>query len=363
VRDARRDRLRICLIASSRFPVREPFMGGMEAHTHALAKALLRRGHEVSLFAAPGSDPELGSHELPVARFESSLAARLDVASPPEAWMREHHAYLDLMLALARHDHGSFDVVHNNSVHHLPVAMSRAVEVPVVTTLHTPPVPWLESALAYARPGSRFVAVSRSVARAWRHVTDADVIHNGVDTGTWTRGPGGTGAVWSGRIVPEKAPHEALEAAALAGMPIDVAGPVHDQAYFEARVQPLLHGEARYVGHLDAQGLRELVGSAAVAVVTPRWDEPFGLVAAEALACGTPVAAYDAGALSEIVDLATGRLVRAGDRPALATAMVEASGLDRAAARRRAQACFSHERMVDDYERTYREVSSLRRVG
>jgi glycosyltransferase involved in cell wall biosynthesis len=355
--------LRICLIASSRFPVREPFMGGMEAHTHALASALIRRGHEVSLFAAPGSDPRLGVHELEVARFCSSPAARSDVGSPPEEWMQEHHAYLDLMLGLSRREHGRFDVVHNNSLHHLPVAMSRVLEAPVVTSLHTPPVPWLESAAVYAAAGSRFVAVSRHVARAWRHVVDADVVHNGVDTGLWAEGPGGPRAVWSGRIVPEKAPHEAVQAALPAGMPIDVAGPVHDRAYFDAQVLPLLGEEARYVGHLEADQLRDLVRSAAVAVVTPRWDEPFGLVAAEALSCGTPVAAYAAGALPELVDEETGRLVRAGDVVALAGAMVGAARLSRHACRRRACERFGHERMVDDYVRTYREMASLRSVG
>jgi glycosyltransferase involved in cell wall biosynthesis len=314
----------------------------------------------VSLFAAPGSDPRLGVHELPVAQFSSSPAARSDVGSPPEEWMREHHAYLDLMLGLSRRDHGRFDVVHNNSLHHLPIAMSRVLEAPVVTSLHTPPVAWLESASAYAAAGSRFVAVSRHVARAWRHVVRADVVHNGIDTGFWDFGPGGPRALWSGRIVPEKAPHEAVQAAALAGMPIDVAGPVHDRGYFESEVRPLLGEGARYVGHLDVQALRQLVRSSAVA---PRWDEPFGLVAAEALSCGTPVAAYDAGALAEIVDEHTGCLVASGDVEGLGTAMVRAARLDRSAARRRAVERFGHDRMVDDYVRTYREMATLRRVG
>jgi glycosyltransferase involved in cell wall biosynthesis len=355
--------MRICLVASSRFPVREPFMGGLEAHTHALAAALLRRGHDVSLFAAPGSDPRLGVHELPVADFSPSAAARLDVGSPPDLWMKEHHAYLDLMLALSRHDHGRFDVIHNNSLHHLPVALSRLVDMPVVTSLHTPPLPWLESAAAYAASGARFVAVSGHVARAWRHVVGAEVIHNGVDTSFWTLGSGGPRAVWSGRIVPEKAPHEALEAAALAGLAIDLAGPVHDAAYFRDMVRPLLGPRARYLGHLSATELRDVVRSAAVAVVTPRWDEPFGLVAAEALACGTPVAAYDAGALPEILDEQTGRLAPTGDPMSLAAAMTSAARLDRPAARARACRHFSHDRMVRDYERTYREVSTLHEVG
>ena len=92
--------LRICLIASSRFPVAEPFAGGLEAHTHSLASELIRRGHEVTLFAAPGSDPALGVTELGVEPFSSSPAARADVGARPEQWMREHHAYLKLMLDL-----------------------------------------------------------------------------------------------------------------------------------------------------------------------------------------------------------------------------------------------------------------------
>ncbi len=350
--------LRICLVASSRFPVAEPFMGGLEAHTHALAQALIRRGHDVSLFAAAGSDPRLGAVTLPVAAYSSSPTARADVGSPPESWMREHHAYLDLMMGLAQGRHGRFDVVHNNSLHHLPVAMSPLLATPVVTTLHTPPIPWLESAVAFASPRSTFVAVSDCVATMWRHAVDSVTVHNGVDTDLWRPGHGGSRALWSGRIVPEKAPHEALEAAARAGLPLDLAGPVHDPEYFRREVRPRLGRHARYLGHLDATALAEAVGAASVAVVTPRWEEPFGLVAAEAMSCGTPVAGYASGALTEIVDVDSGVLVAPGDVTALARAMHEAATLDRGRVRRRARSCFSLERMVDGYERHYRQTTS-----
>ena len=355
--------LRICVIASSRFPVREPFIGGLEAHTHALVSALKRRGHDVSVFAAPGSDPGLGVTEIPAAALPDSFEVRHDVDESPEVWMQEHHAYLGLMLALAAGEHGRFDVVHNNSLHHLPVAMSSTLVAPMVTTLHTPPFPWLESAAAFAAPSSRFVAVSRQVAHAWGAVVEAETIHNGVDTDFWQPGPGGGRAVWFGRIVPEKAPHEALEAAALAGIGLDVIGPVLDDAYFRERVEPLLRDGARHLGHLSSGPLREAVGAASVAVVTPRWDEPFGLVAAEALACGTPVAAYDSGALGEILDPSSGVLVPAGDVGALAAAMLAAARLDRRCARRRAVEQFGHERMVECYEQTYRELSAPRRAA
>ncbi len=345
--------LRICLVASSRFPVAEPFAGGLEAHTASLARALRSRGHEVSLFAAPGSDPALDVHELPIDPFEPSRAARSDVAAPPETWMHEHHAYLGLMLELARDGGRRFDVVHNNSLHHLPVAMSGALEVPVVSTLHTPPVPWLESAMRYAGPSASFVAVSEYTSRSWRHAVDSSVVLNGIDPDAWPAGLGGERAIWSGRIVPEKAPHLAVDAALEAGLGIDLAGPVLDETYAREHLWPRLGRQVRYLGHLRQSQLAEAVGRARVAVVTPQWDEPYGLVAAEAMCCGTPVAALARGALPEVVDATTGRLAEPGDTQALAVAIRDAATLDRDAVRATAVRRFTLDRMVDEYERVY----------
>jgi glycosyltransferase involved in cell wall biosynthesis len=352
--------LRICLIASSRFPVGEPFAGGLEAHTHALARSLMARGHEVTLFAAPGSDPALGARYLDVDEFVSSTRARLDVGATPEEWIRDHHAYLSLMLELMRDGRDRFDIVHNNSLHHLPIAMSQGIGVPFVTTLHTPPTPWIESAARHAPEGSRFVAVSHHTASLWSHVCPTTVLHNGVDLLQWAPGPGSglaaSTAIWFGRIVPEKGVHFAMDAARLAAMPLDIAGPCFDQAYFDEQVAPRLGPDIRYLGHLDHAQLASAVGRAAVAVVTPCWDEPYGLVAAESLACGTPVAAFDRGALGEIVTASSGRLAPAGDTRALAAAMLEARDIPRAAAVRRAREACSVGVMVDGYERLYSDM-------
>lgn len=351
-------RLRICLIASSRFPIREPFAGGLEAHTHALARQLMARGHEVSLFAAPGSDPTLGTRELPVDRFRVEGPGRIDTDVTPAAWMNEHHAYLGLMLDLARSGTRRFDVVHNNSLHHLPVAMASTLGVPMVTTLHTPPVPWLESALHYAPADSSFVAVSRFTARAWAHVVRCTTIPNGVDVERWLPGPGGGAAIWSGRLVPEKGPHLAIDAARIAGLPLDLAGPCLDPQYFAAEIAPRLGGRIRYLGHLHHEQLRVVVGRARVAVVTPTWDEPYGLVAAEAMACGTPVAAFSRGALPEFVDETVGGLATADDATDLARAMTHAAGLDRDHVRRTAVSRCSISAMVDRYEDLYHRLST-----
>ncbi|MEU9107374.1 glycosyltransferase [Streptomyces xanthophaeus] len=351
--------LRVALIASARFPISEPFAGGLEAHTWWLAHALRRRGHHVELFAAPGSDPALGARELPVRRFTLSAAARSDESMSSATWMEEHHAYLGLMLDLARDGEHRFDVVHNNSLHYLPVAMAPALRVPVVTTLHTPPTPWLESAInAQDLCPVTFTAVSRFTADAWQTtVPCARVVRNGIDVDFWRPGAGGGGLVWSGRLVPEKAPHLAIESARAAGMALRIAGPISDLAYFADRIEPLLEEDVRYVGHLEGRELAGLLGSASAALVTPSWDEPYGLVVAEALACGTPVCGFDRGALSEILTPDCGLLAPPGDVEALADLIPRAMKLDRRDARRRAEQFCSLDRTANAYTDLYEEVA------
>ena len=159
----------------------------------ALTRALRARGHDVTLFAAPGSDPGLGAELLPVKKIVLSEAARYDVSMPAELAMAEHHAYLSLMLTLGHSTR--FDLVHNHSLHHLPIALAALLSCPLVSTLHTPPTPWLESAIAAS--GARnvsFVAVSEHAARAWRNVAGPmPVIRNGIDLQSWPAGPGGSG--------------------------------------------------------------------------------------------------------------------------------------------------------------------------
>ncbi|GLZ42641.1 glycosyltransferase [Actinokineospora sp. NBRC 105648] len=346
--------LRIALIASARYPIREPFPGGLEAHTWQLANRLRERGHLVDVFGGPGSDPALGVRVLPTLPALSEYA-RADVSMPPDHFIAEHHAYLGLMLELADAGH---DVVHNNSLHYLPIAMAAGLRAPLLTTLHTPPTPWLESAIAIG-PRTHFAAVSAHTANRWRaSVPRATVVHNGVDLDRWRPGPGGGVPVWSGRLVKEKGAEEAIRAARIAGTGLRLAGPLPDARYFRERVEPLLGDGVEYVGHLDHVALAALVGSAAVAVVSPCWDEPYGLVVAEALACGTPVAGFARGALPELLDEHTGVLAEPGDVEGLAAAISQASTLDRERARRHAERTCSLPAMVDGYERLYRSIAA-----
>jgi glycosyltransferase involved in cell wall biosynthesis len=348
-------RFHVAIIGSARHPIGEPFAGGLEAHTWAMARALRDRGHEVPIFAGPGSDPALGVHELPVRWPQLSAAARADVSMTAEAWLEEHHAYLTLMLEFSRTRR--FDIVHNNCLHHLPVAMASAVPVPMVSTLHTPPTPWLESAIQTGPCPATFVAVSEHTAREWRHRVTAQVIRNGVDLDRWPVGPGGGPAIWFGRLVPEKGADLAIRAARTAGLALDIVGPISDRAYFERSVLPELGPDIRYLGHLDHAALAERVGAASVSFVTPRWSEPYGLVAAESLACGTPVAGFDCGAVAEVVDPTCSMLVDADDIAGLAEAALRARSLPREHARARARSHCSLTAMIDGYEMLYRRLA------
>ncbi|WP_040159374.1 glycosyltransferase [Nigerium massiliense] len=347
--------MRVVLIAHANEGVKQPFAGGLESMCWHLVQGLRERGIDVELYAGQGSDPDLRAHELPIHPFVLSADARADVAMPPERVVSEHFAYLDLMLSLeARSD---VDIVHNNCLHYLPLAMASLLPSPMVTTLHTPPTPWLEPAargLDDAR--ARYVAVSEETRRAWSPIVAARTIHNGVDTRRWTLGPGGDSLVWFGRIVPEKAPHRAIAIARAAGLRLTIAGPVWDRGYFDEAIAPQLGDGVEYAGHLTTAELNEVVGRSAACLVTSAWEEPFGLVAAEAMATGTPAVVFDRGGLPEVVARGGGAVVPEGDEAAAVDALRAVRRLDRRRVRDLCVRRFSLSRMVDDYVALFLEV-------
>lgn len=207
-----RSTLSVCLVANRRYPIREPFAGGLESMTWHLARELVRRGHRVEVFAAPGSDPDLGVADL-VPHPRDAPGPRWDLRPPAHVRRAEELAYRRLVDDLSqasgpsRHDGDQRpDVVHNHSLSPVVLEGVPRISTPVLTTLHTPPEAPLVAAARRAGPGARFAAVSAATTRAWADVVNAECIPKGVDTDLWTPGPGGERVVWFGRLVPEKAP-------------------------------------------------------------------------------------------------------------------------------------------------------------
>ena len=352
--------MRIALLAHVRHPIARPFMGGMEAHSWYLADGLQTRGHDVVLFASGDSDPRFAIDPVLPVHYDRTFpwaehrgSARL-IAHIDEGYV----AACDRIAA------GGFDVVHNNSLSRFPIEPARTARVPTVTSLHVPPYDALHWFVkASAATAHHLTVTSQSQLRAWwpdGAPAAASVLHNGIDPAAWPfRAEGDGSAVWCGRITPNKGTHLAVRAAMRAGVPLLLLGGIEDPDYWAAEVAPLLGADVRYGGHLDGAALAAEVGRASVFLFTPCWDEPFGLVAIEAMACGLPVAAFDMGAAREVVGEA-GRFAAPGEVEELAAAIRAALTIPRRVAQQRVERLFTRDRWLDRCEALYAEVRDAR---
>lgn len=340
-------KMRIAVVAHLKYPIVEPFAGGLEAHTSALMSGLEREGHEAVLFAAAGS----------VAKDLRAICAPTGASAPETANICEGDAYRRIMAVLRSE---RFDVVHFNALHFLPIEAAASISAPMVAVLHCPPFEPLEQAMNAAPRNVTLVSVSKRLISQWPKLPrEPLVIDNGVDLdifkdGSAPRSP--VFAAWCGRIVPEKGLHLAIEAVREAGMTLRICGPIADVSYWKSEVAPRLGPDVVYLGHLSHEGVATLLAQACVFVCTPCWDEPFGLVVVEALACGTPVAGFARGALVDILDDSSGVLGAAGNVAELAKAIRAARVLNPRACRRRAE-IFGANLMVARYLALYRTLT------
>jgi glycosyltransferase involved in cell wall biosynthesis len=341
--------LRIALVAPPFLQIPPSGYGGTERVVGTLAEALHLRGHEVTLYAA--GDSRLS---VPVVAIEpTALWAGHGggLADPGAAYER---AFTDLARRC-----NAFDVVHLH-IEEAGFGWAAASSTPVVTTLHRPLDRPLLLAAHARHPDVRLVAISQHQRSTLPAAHWLGVVHNGLDlSGSPFRPEPGSYLAFVGRAAPEKGLAEAIAVARTSGLPLRIAAKVLDpteRAYFDAAVRPALgRGDAEFLGELDATARDQLLAGARATLMLGRWPEPFGLVAIESLATGTPVIARRAGALPEIVrDGVDGIIVGPDDDPIDALARV--ATLDRTAIREDVLRRFSADRMTDDYESIYRAL-------
>ena len=333
--------MRIAIIAPPWLPVPAPAYGGTEAVIDQLARGLQDAGHEVLLICHPKS-------ECPVPK--SSVVPEEDTARMGRASIEIEHAIGAYELAKYS------DVVHDHTLAG-PIYSARFPNLAVVTTNHNAFTRTYNALYRAVVPRVAVVAISQSHADS-TDVPVAAVVHHGVNVDDFPVGTGDGGYVaLLGRMAANKGVHRAIVVARAAGIPLKIAAKMrepHEVAYFEEFVEPFLGDDVIYLGEIDADGKRELLGSAAALLNPISWREPFGMAMLESLACGTPVVGCPEGAAPEIVEHGlTGFLGETDDE--LIAGLKSLDRIDRATCREHARRRFSVERMVEGYLHVYEQ--------
>jgi glycosyltransferase involved in cell wall biosynthesis len=324
---------------------------GTERVVGFLVAELHRRGHQVTLFAA--GDSEVECELVPtIPRSLWSINYRGDISN-----------YMALTVAKVWAERDRFDVIHSH-LETTAFPFARHCTTPVVSTLHgrldVSGIPDLMTEF----PDIPLVAISRNQRRWAPHANWVATIHHGLDLDQVPFSPKiGKYLAFVGRVAPEKGVRQAIELARRVGLPLRMVAKVYDdaeRALFEEIVAPAVkEGIVEFLGELPPALRDPVLAGARATLMLGQWPEPFGLVAIESMAAGTPVIARRAGALTETIeDGLDGYLIDDLTEAALAIGLV--GELDRTEIRRRAIERFSTARMVDEYEAVYRSVIAER---
>ncbi|PZR54180.1 glycosyltransferase family 4 protein [Xylanimonas oleitrophica] len=340
--------LRIGMVAPPWFSLPPAGYGGTEAVVAGLVDALVERGHEVVLVGAGRNGTAAQEFH---AVYDEPPTARLGEPLPEAVAAARARQVLD---------EAGVDVVHDNTLCGPLLAAGRTT--PTVVTMHGPVTG--ENGRYHELLGSTVsvVAISDAQRRANPRIAWCGTVHNAIDVASFpVRADKDDYVLWIGRFSPDKAPHLAIDAAREAGRPILLAGKLNEAAerdYFEAQVRPRLGDGVEYVGEADAATKRDLFAGARSLVFPIQWEEPFGMVMAEAMACGTPVVATRRGSVPEVVDDGVTGLVLQPEAGVseIAAAIDAADALDPWACRRRAEERFDLSVMAAGYERVYRSL-------
>jgi glycosyltransferase involved in cell wall biosynthesis len=341
--------LRIAMVAPPYYTVPPAGYGGVEAVMADLIDALVAGGHHITLIGA-------GSHGTAAQEFLTTY----DVPVPGQLGepLPEILNAARVAKALSTVE---VDLVHDHTVAGPLLAAGR--EVPTVVTAHGPVSGDLGRVYQELGPALHLVALSETQRAAAPDLPWVATVHNAIRVDSFPfRADKDDFALFLGRVHPEKAPHVAIDAARAAGVPLVLAGKCSEpieREYYRNEVEPRLGPDIQLLGVAGPDTKRDLLSRARCLLFPICWDEPFGLVLIEAMACGTPVVALRHGAVEELLrDGVTGLVVDKDSE--LPDAILASSSLDPGACRREAEERFDVARMAGSYEQVYREVLATR---
>jgi len=339
--------MRIAQIAPLHEAVPPKLYGGTERVVSYLAEELVAQGHEVTLFAS--GDSVTSARLKPVWPEALRLSPTLSDTNAPHV----------LLIETARREAGDFDIMHFH-VDYWPFSLFDRQRTPFVTTLHGRlDSPELQPVFD-AFPHVPIVSISDAQRRPLPRAHYVGTVYHGLPEDLLTPQPLCQDYLaFLGRITPEKGPDKAIRIARACGIPLKIAAKVDrvDQSYFEAVIRPMLAGGGvEMVGEINDRQKPEFLSGAIGLLMPIDWPEPFGLVMIEAMACGTPVIAFNCGSVPEIVEHGlTGFIVE--DEQGAAAAVKQLASLSRSAVRARFESRFTARRMAEDYLDVYRSLA------
>ncbi|MEK9143277.1 MAG: glycosyltransferase family 4 protein [Patescibacteria group bacterium] len=350
--------MKILILGSVALPVPPPFQGGTERVAYAQAIGLSNNGHDVTLVAAKGSlvsdhyrlvqigggDTVVGSSNAPQEIVESSRKLRSEMAYLTQVlgWMEEHAREFDVVINNMR----GGEVLFHQHAQKLTKAYVNVMHLPMFASL-------ADICGQYNTP---LISISNAQRRAFPHLNYVGTVYNGVDIADFPfESTSGDYLLMMGSITPHKNQACGIAVAKTLGMKLILAGKIGDPAYYAKEIAPFIDGtNVLHHGELGMAEKVELYKNAKALLFPVLWEEPFGLVMIEAMACGTPVVAFGRGAVLEVVvDGKTGFIVDMQEQ------MIDAVGkinvIDRAACRGHVENNFTNEKMVDSLEAALRE--------
>lgn len=345
-------RLKIAQVAPLWFPIPPKKYGGTERIIYYLTEELVKRGHQVTLFAA-------GNSKTRAKLISVTKKGLREQGIPWHDWFWNNFNHSQAF-EMAR----NFDVLHCHW-NILGAFFQRFAKTPVLHTLHnTPTYPdhrW--KIFDYYKKDLRVVFLSKNQQkRSPVRFKKEWVVYNGIDLSKFRfKEQPENFLLWVGRICPDKSPDIAIKVAKKIGANLILAGqlqPIY-QDYFRKEIKPYLSKKIKYVGELTQKELNLLYGNALALLYSARWQEPFGLIIVESMACGTPVIAFRRGSLPEIVSKETGFVVNNVQEMVAAAKSVDK--IKRKDCRERVEKYFSFQKMVDNYEKIYYKIMKDRK--
>ena len=283
--------MKIAILAHSVFEIGEPYKGGLEKFIHKLATTLVKKGIDVTLFCNEKSSEGLYEKRI-FTDFKYDYKGNYNSLND------------DYKLLVSELKHSQeFDLIHNNSLNTDVLSLTK-YNTPVLTTIHVPPILDFQNAILsnFTNCNNFINIVSSSCLKSWKQIDQCPVIHNGLDLSKWDyKTSEKSGAVWFGRICPEKGVERAIQASIKAKMLLTISGNVHSTEYFNYLTKKYKN-RFKYVGLSNTKELNTIIKNSKVFINAPVWKEPFGFVYLESLASGTPVATYTSDITKELLN-------------------------------------------------------------